>query len=114
MHLICLGVVRRLINLWVNGPRSCKLSQSTPTNISDRLSGIVSFIPREFSRKPRSLLDDKIWKATELRMFLVYTGPVVLKGFLPSNLYFNLLNFSVAVRILIHGFLGPTWQHLLP
>ena len=101
MHLVCLGVVRRLINLWLNGPRSCKMSQNTVNTLSDRFLQIRYYISREFSRKPRSLSDFRHWKATELRLFLIYTGPVVLKGFLEPKLYSNFLDLSVAVRILL-------------
>ncbi|XP_065650340.1 uncharacterized protein LOC136078495 [Hydra vulgaris] len=54
-----------------------------------------------FSRKPRSLSEYKQWKAIELRLFLVYIGPVVLKRFLSPQCYNNFLDLSVAVRILL-------------
>jgi len=101
MHLICLGVMRRMLHLWVHGPHACKLSHSTISAISDRMQAARSYIPREFSRKPRSLLEYKLWKATELRLFLVYTGQVILKGFLSPKVYSNFLDLSVAVRLLL-------------
>ncbi|XP_065652632.1 uncharacterized protein LOC136079889 isoform X1 [Hydra vulgaris] len=101
MHLVCLGVVRRLINLWLNSPRSSKMSQNTVNTLSDRFLQIRCYISKEFSRKPRSLSDFRHWKATELRLFLIYTGPVVLKGFLEPKLYSNFLDLSVAARILL-------------
>jgi hypothetical protein len=76
-----------LDNLWVHGSRSQKLSQNTLTAVSERLSVILPFIPRESSRRPRSLCEYKIWKATELRLFLVNTGPAILKGLLPPTAY---------------------------
>jgi len=101
MHLVCLGVVRRLINQWMYGHCWYKLSQGIISAISDRLVAIQPFIPREFSRKPRSLLEHKLWKATELRLFLLYTGPVILKGFLAPEVYSNFLDLSVSIRILL-------------
>ena len=101
MHLICLGVVRRLISLWIDGPSSCKLSQSMIKAVSEKLIIMRQYVSREFSRKPRSLSEFKQWKATELRLFLVYIGPVVLKGFLSPQCYNNFLDLSVAVRILL-------------
>lgn len=99
--------MRRLIHLWVHGPRFCKLSQTTLNAISERLCALHSFTPREFPRKPRSLLEYKLWKDTELRLFLIYTGLVVLKGLLPQNLYSNFLDLSVAARILLSpGLIG--------
>lgn len=40
------------------------------------------------------------WKATELRQFLLYTGPVILQKELNSNIFSNFLTLHVAVRIL--------------
>ena len=107
MHLICLGAVRRLINLWINGPPTCRLSQNIIIAISEKLSAARQYIPVEFSQKPRSLSEFKQWKATELRLFFIYTGPVVLRDLLPSKLYTNFLDLSVAVRILLCPSLLP-------
>jgi hypothetical protein len=101
MHLICLGDVRLLINLWLNGPPSCKLSQTIISTISEKLVSTQPYISREFSRKPRALSEFKQWKATELRLFLLYTGPAILINFLSPRLYKNFLTLSVAMRILL-------------
>ena len=100
MHLVCLGVMRRLLYLWVHAPK-CKLSLGILSAVSARLATAYAYIPREFSRKPRALTEYKLWKATELRLFLLYVGPVVLKGFLSHDAYVNFLDLSVAVRILL-------------
>jgi len=101
MHLVCLGVVRRLINQWINGPRECKLSSNHVAVISGHLALMKCHIPREFSRKPRSLVDFKHWKATELRFFLLYAGPLCLKGILSREKYTHFLDLSVAIRLLL-------------
>ena len=101
MHLVCLGVVRRILLLLIKGPRSTKLSASQITAISDELLGMRASFPREFSRKPRPLSELKQWKATEFREFLLYSGPVVLKGKLPTAVYHNFLRLSVAMRIFL-------------
>jgi len=64
-------------------------------------AGLQPLIPCDFSRKPRSLFEYKHWKATELRLFLLYTGPVCLKGVLQPDLHANFLDLSVAVRLLL-------------
>lgn len=101
MHLVCLGVVRRQIHLWIAGPRECKLSQIQLCNLSEKFVQFRSYIPREFSRRPRALSEYKQWKATELRLFLLYTGPICLKEILTNEQYSNFLDLSVAVRLLL-------------
>lgn len=41
-----------------------------------------------------------MWKATEFRDFLLYTGPLVLKGVLPSATYKHFMALTTAIRIL--------------
>ena len=101
MHLICLGVVRRLLHLWSHGLPASRLSQTQLLTISGKLVALQPYVPREFSRKPRSIAQCKQWKATELRLFLLYVGPVALKGILPETLYSHFMDLSVAMRILL-------------
>ena len=60
-----------------------------------------SFIPSDFARRPRSLLELDRWKATECRQFLLYTGPVALKSVLPPQLYKHFLCLSISMNILL-------------
>ena len=57
-------------------------------------------MPVEFPRKCRTFGDLDRWKASELRQFLLYVGPVALKNILDDKLYENFINFSVCVFIL--------------
>ena len=57
------------------------------------------YIPSEFARKPRSLAEVKSWKATELRQFLLYTGPVILKDVINSNISQHFLALSISMTI---------------
>lgn len=102
MHVVCLGVVRRIILLWSIGPRTCRLSSTLLQAVSNRLNTYRSFMPRQFARKPRSLNEVRMWKATEFRTFLLYTGPVALKGLLSETLYNNFVCLSVAVTICLN------------
>ena len=101
MHLVCLGVVRKLLFLWLSGPLSTRLSSTTVSSISSALLSMSNYIPRDFSRKPRSLSEVKMWKATEYRQFLLYTGPVVLFGKLKHKVYRHFLLLSVCMRVLL-------------
>ena len=101
MHLVCLGVTKKLLLLWLNGPLNVRIGGRATNTISQNLMFMRNSVPRKFSRKPRSLTDIKYWKATEFRQFLLYTGPVVLKPVLPKHLYRHFLSLHVAVTILV-------------
>ena len=101
MHLVCLGVTRKLILLWKSGPLTCRLSSREFLGMSNSLVALKSCMPREFSRKPRTLTEVDRWKATEFRQFLLYTGPVILAHALPNPMYKNFLLFSMGIHILI-------------
>jgi len=101
MHLVCLGIVRRILNFLKSGPRLCKLSQHQISEISDHLSSLKGCLPSEFVRQPRSMFELDRWKATELRSFLLYTGPVVLKSVLEHDIYNHFMCLSVAVSIML-------------
>lgn len=101
MHLVCLGVVRTIFKTWVFGKVPFKLSALLIAQISCALLAVRPYLPSEFCRKPRHLTLIKRFKATELRQLLLYTGPVVLKGYLGPNKYKNFLALCVAMRILL-------------
>lgn len=100
MHAVCLGVMKKLLNLWVGGNLRIRLPGRLINLLSERLISFSKFIPVEFNRKPRSLSELSRWKATELRMFLLYLGPVALKNILPTALYENFLLFHCSIIIL--------------
>ena len=100
MHCICLAVMRRLICLWTKGPLTCRLGPQTKDLISSALLSLSSFMPREFARKPRSLKDR--WNATEFRLFLLYTGPVVLYNKIPTELSSNIMLLSIGIHMLLN------------
>ena len=104
MHLVCLGFCKRMLNLWRSGPISGKvrLSAVDLRRLSDGLDKIRPYLPFEFQRKCRSLDDFERWKATEFRQFLLYLGPVVLRGILDEKKYENFLNFSICFYISCH------------
>lgn len=102
MHLVCLGVMKKMLLLWLNGYQTSRLNGRKIAELSDMLIAMSKWVPKEFSRKPRSLHELNHWKATELREFVLYLGPVVLLNILPADnlLHFNALN--CAIRILCH------------
>jgi hypothetical protein len=101
MHLVCLGVVRRLLYFLFKGPLTCRLPVRQRTKISDQLEALSGCMPSEFARQPRSAGELDRWKATEFRQFLLYTGPIVLRNVLSTELYTHFLCLSVAMSILL-------------
>ena len=98
MHLVYLGVMRKLLNLWMKGPIGlCRMGATSVSTFSDLLVSFQGFIPREFSRKCRSVREVDRWKATEFRQFLLYSGIVVLKDNLSKEKYNHFLLLFVAI-----------------
>lgn len=55
MHLLCLGITKKLLFLWVGGDLSFRLRSSHVKAISQKIELLKHHIPKEFVRKPRSL-----------------------------------------------------------
>lgn len=100
MHLICLGIMRKLLNLWLHGGMQYRLQHRAVDEISTRLITLKPSIPIEFARKPRRLDYLKLWKATEYRLILLYTGPLAFKSVLNKNIYIHFMTLHVIIRIL--------------
>jgi len=101
MHLVCLGVVKKMIKLWTDGPPGpFKLPSTKLIELSEKLLSLKMYVPLEFARKPRSIADCDRWKATEFRQFLLYTGPVTLSSILDKVYYDHFLSLAVSISIL--------------
>ena len=103
MHLVCLGATKRILTFLKQGPRTCRLSNFLIGDVSNRLLSLHGKLPSDFSRQPRSLSELDRWKATEFRQFLLYTGPLVLKAVLHSDMYKHFLLLHVSVSILLNS-----------
>ena len=103
MHLVCLGVMKKLLVLWLaKGPVAVRIPFRNQTKISESLESLSSYISCDFARKNRPLVDVNRWKATEFRLFLLYTGPVALLGNVDKEIYDNFMLLSVGIHILCH------------
>lgn len=104
MHLLYLGIMKKLINIWVKdrsaSNKKAKLSGLQLRNLSDKLDLMQGFIPTIFSRRPRPLKELDRWKASEFRQFLLYTGPILLKDLVNGEVYQHFLLLHCAIRIL--------------
>jgi hypothetical protein len=79
MHLVCLDVVRRMLNFWLKGPvdTGIRLQSCAVQLLSDRLKVLTNEVSREFGRRPRTLTESDRWKTVEFQQFLLYTGVVI-------------------------------------
>lgn len=102
MHLTNLGIMRKMILFWVfKGPSNVRLPGSMANEITSRLLNIKRSVPYEFAGKPREIQGILQWKATKLRLFLVYLGPFVLKNFLATDCFINFMSLNVAMIVLL-------------
>jgi len=101
MHLVCLGVTRKLINLWLKGPLANRIGNRNSTTLSFLLLSFKKFMPKDFQRKPRGVEEVNRWKATEFRTFLLYFGPIVLKNIINKQCYNNFLCLHVSMTLLL-------------
>lgn len=99
MHLVLLGIMKKLIILWLKGPPKVRVSSANIDKISTNLIELRKSQSSEFARRPRSLRDLKGWKATEFRNFLIYSGPIFLENVLKEEIYTNFMALHVAITI---------------
>lgn len=101
LHLVCLGVVRKLIGKWVRGKLPVKCSNAQLQKISDRFIKFRKYFPREIQRKPRSLFDINYFKGTEFRTILLYTGIPAFYGIVENEKFRHFVTLHVALYILL-------------
>jgi len=97
IHNVCLGVMKRLILHWVRGNKQVILPDEKINKINCELNVLRSYVPSEICRLQRAINDIEYWKATELRTFLFYSGPIILKGKIFKAFYNHFL-------LLVYGF----------
>ena len=93
--------MKRLLLFWKEGPRPFRLAPFQISQISERLKNMTRLMPSEFARQSRGLRELNRWKATELRAFFLYVGPIVLKGILRPEKYTHFLSLPVSISILL-------------
>ena len=70
MHLVCLGVIKKLLSAWVSGKysRLSKLSGRSIFLMSERLNILKKYCPSDFTRRPRPLDSYSKYKATRVKL----------------------------------------------
>ena len=102
MHLVCLGVVRRILNYMKKGSGG-KISANQINEISSILLSLNGYTTSEFSQQPRSLEDLDRWKVTDFWQLLLNTGPIVLQDIISDNAYEHFLALSITLTILLQS-----------
>ena len=82
MVCILFVLVKRFLLFLKEGPRKFRQSSGIVAHISNILASFNCKLPSEFTRQPRTLLNIKKWKATEVRHFPLYTGLVLKENLL--------------------------------
>jgi hypothetical protein len=98
MHSVCKGVTLKLLEELRSGDYA-RLSAKLLNEMSEFLNMIRSDIPSDFNRRPRSIKHLGTWKATELRLFLLYLSPIVIPKFCSMKYSQCFVTFSVVIRI---------------
>jgi len=95
MHNDSLGVTKCLIEFWVKG-KDARLIEENKVRISNNLLKLRWYMPSEFSRLHGGLDDIEYYKATELRIFIIHSGLIFLKGNLCKKCIFILDSLYVS------------------
>lgn len=112
LHTVCIGVVKKMLHMWLKGDFKARLQGSDVERISSRLNAVAKSQPSDFQRKCRPLNEYSYYKGTELRTMIVYVLPVVTKGILTGDKYQHLLLLHVAIVILVDPQLCKTQADL--
>lgn len=101
MHLVYLGVMRKMVHVIIScSTNKIRWSTQHLKAINDCLLKSKMTQPREFSRRIRLITDFGLFKATEFRTLLLYTGIIAFKDVLPREHYNHFLLLFTAIRIL--------------
>ncbi|XP_055590709.1 uncharacterized protein LOC129742793, partial [Uranotaenia lowii] len=109
LHLIDLGVMKRLLLGWRDGilGYETKLSAFQIAKMSDMLIAVK--LPSEIHRKLRGMDHLAFWKASEFSSFLHYASIVVLKDFLPVDNYNHFLLLFCSITMLSSNHYKSNW-----
>ncbi|KAJ8677906.1 hypothetical protein QAD02_013693 [Eretmocerus hayati] len=77
IHAVYIGGMKKLIRAWYESKKIFPSDQLK--RVSKRMIIMSKYTTYDFARRPRSLQYYTIFKATELRLFVLYVGPVALK-----------------------------------
>lgn len=102
LHLIDLGIQKRLLQGWKNGGHNFKDKKLSVHQVKEMSLALIKcneFRPKELHRAVRGMDSLAHWKGLEYRTFLLYLSPTILKDFLAEEIYnhFMLLFCSITI-----------------
>lgn len=97
LHLIDLGVMKRLLFGWKDGNFGKNVTKWSARDLCCFL--LCCQMPKEVHRSVRSLRDLLHWKGSEYRTFLLYFSFIILKTVIADDPYQHFLSFFLAVTI---------------
>lgn len=101
MHQIDLGVCKTILSSIRQRESLNPLRKEQIKELDALFISYCKYTPSEFARRPRSIVSDlPFFKATEYRQFVLYTGMVLLKEYLPEDQYNHFLLLSCSYRFL--------------
>ncbi|KAJ8677946.1 hypothetical protein QAD02_013733 [Eretmocerus hayati] len=101
MHKFYLGITKRLfIKRLVCGKRNYRLSNNHLRLVNDEIKELKAYVPFQFQRKGRSFVQIKRFKATEFKLLIKNTAPVLFRDVLAKEKYKHLLLLHCALWIL--------------
>lgn len=122
MHLVDLGIGKLIVSSIMNdvknqisellfpappsGISASQYRKSMRAVMSKRHGELKNNAPQVFARTPRPLNECKLFKATEFRQFILYTGIVIMKEFLSKEAYQHFLCLSLGYRVLFSTILN--------
>lgn len=100
LHLIDLGLMKRLLIGWRDGKLGKYLTKWSARDIAIVNSFLLSCqLPKEIHRKTRSVDVLAHWKGSEYRSFFYYLSAIILKHVLKPEPYYHFLNLFCAITI---------------
>ena len=100
LHSICLGVIKYLMMIWINGKKGDAwfISKQKMDILKHRLQQVKPLY--EISRSQFNLDKIALWKASQFRAFALYFFPV-LNGILPEPYYSHFCSVSYILQLLL-------------
>lgn len=92
MHVVFIGVDKRMIRFWIKGKKPVRIPQEKLNSLDLSIKNVRKYFPSDFSSLPRSIIEFKYWKATELRSFFIVYRTISFKRY-PKK--FSILSFYV-------------------